>query len=112
MDFHKTAELVRQHREIFVQERTKQETKFNNWKAALLKCSKEQILDKIPFEIENATFQTFIPEWYVDKPNKEIAHQQVVEFNKKIELVNSIVEEFNMKGMELLNEYKGLTASK
>lgn len=108
MDYHKPAELGRLLRERFIQGRTREETKFNNWKGALLQCSKELILDKIPFDVANSTLQTFVPEWYVEKPNEEIAKQQVMELNNKITIVNNIVEEYNMKGIALLKEYEDL----
>ena len=45
-------------KEIFIAARAVEEQRFTNWYNSLLKCSKEKVLDRIPFdyELESITF--------------------------------------------------------
>lgn len=95
-------------RETFVAKRTMQEQKFNMWYAALLKCPKEKVLDKIPFDYHSMSLQTLIPEWYAEVPNVEVCTQQLQAANEKIDAVNKIIDSINREGLELLNEYNEL----
>lgn len=95
-------------REIFITRRAAEEQKFERWHKALLKCSKERVLDKIPFDYESMSLRSLCPEWYVEAPNKDVCEQQVREANEKIDQINSIVAEINREGIALLEEYNRL----
>lgn len=92
-------------KEIFISARAVEEQKFNSWYVSLLKCSKEKVLDKIPFPYEGWTMKTLVPEWYVEQPNPEVCNQQVKEANEKINQINSIIADINAEGLRLLEEY-------
>lgn len=102
------AELVRQAREEFVAKRAVNEKKFNDWYAALLKCPKETVLDKIPFDYHNLTLQSLVPEWYSENPDPEVAKAQWEEANKKINSVNEIINLLNKEGLEELQKYRNI----
>ena len=101
--------LAAKSRETLIAARTVQEQQFNAWKNALLtSCSKEHVLDKIPFDVSSLTTESLIPEWYVDHPNLEIANQQLAAANEKINIVNRIVDELNREGIRLHQEFLNL----
>ena len=95
-------------REIFITKRSMQEQNFNTWYAALLNCSKEKVLDKIPFDYSDLSLQKLIPEWYVEAPRKEVCDEQLAKANAMIKQVNAIIEELNKEGLKLLEEYNTL----
>lgn len=100
--------LRNQVRDIFISRRSIEEQKVNKWVKELLSCPKERVLDRIPFNLEGLSLQTLVPEWYVDKPNKEICTQQLVEARAKIDQINQIIYELNKEGIEENKEYKAL----
>lgn len=99
------AELQRQAREAVIAYRTREETKFNNWKKALLTCSKEEVLDKIPYDIQSMTFESLIPEIYKDRPNQAQYAKELKAANAILEECNNIIDELNREGAKLLEEY-------
>lgn len=103
-------QLRQKARETFIAMRTKEEQKFNNWYLSLLKCPKEVVLDKIPFDYQDMSLQSLVPEWYVEVPNAEVCEQQVKSLNEKLEIINCIIEEVNKEGLKLLEEYNQLYA--
>lgn len=95
-------------REIFISCRAAEEQKFAGWYASLLKCSKERVLDKIPFDYTNMSIRSLIPEWYKDVPDPDVCAQQVKEANDKISKINEIIADLNREGQKLLEEYNAL----
>jgi len=100
--------LRNQVRDIFISRRSIEEQKVNKWINELLSCPKERVLDRIPFSVEGMSLQTLVPEWYVDKPNKEICAQQLQAAREKIDQINQIIYEINKEGIEEIKEYKAL----
>lgn len=100
--------LRNQVRDIFISMRSIEEQKVSKWVRELLSCPKERVLDRIPFSVEGMTLQTLVPEWYVDKPDKEICNQQLQAAREKIDQINQIIYEINKEGIEENKEYKAL----
>lgn len=100
-----------QARETWIGWRTIEEQKVEKWHKALMQCSKERVLDKIPFDYTDMSTRTLIPEWYAEVPNPEICSQQVAALNQKIEQINAIIREINAEGLVALDEYNRLYAS-
>ena len=95
-------------KEIWIQRRTVEEQKFNNWYKKLLECPKEKVLDKIPFDYSSMSLQSMIPEWYEEVPDPAVAHNQIVALNEKISVINGIIRELNDEGLALLREYNAM----
>ena len=95
-------------RDIFIAKRSIQEQNFNMWYQALLGCSKERVLDKIPFDYSDLSLQKLIPEWYAESPRKEVCDEQLAKANEMIGQVNKIIEDLNAEGLKLLEEYNTL----
>lgn len=94
-----------QARELFISRRAVEEQKFDAWYKSLIQCSKEDVLDKIPFDYTGMSIRTLIPEWYADVPDPAVCSQQVEEANKKIQEINKIIAGINREGIRLLVEY-------
>ncbi len=92
-------------KEIFIAARAVEEQRFTNWYNSLLKCSKEKVLDRIPFDYEGWTMRTLVPEWYVDKPDPKVCDEQVAEANRKISQINDIIADINAEGLKMLQEF-------
>lgn len=101
-------QLRNKARETFISKRSVQEQNFNKWYASLLKCPKEKVLDKIPFDYEGMTLQSLVPEWYTEVPDPEVCKLQLEEANKKLDIINSIIDGINREGVALLEEYNKL----
>lgn len=101
-------ELQRLAREKLIAYRSKEETRFNNWKKALLTCGKEEVLDKLPFDVNEISLEGWIPELYKDRPDPDKYKKQLQQANTLIEQVNSIMDELNRKGAVLLEEYNSI----
>ncbi len=101
-------ELRNKARELFISKRSIQEQNFNKWYASLLKCPKEQVLDKIPFDYTNMSLQSLVPEWYAEVPRAEVCTEQVARANEKIDTINQIIDSINREGVALLEEYNKL----
>lgn len=97
--------LQNKARDILITSRAVQEQKFEQWYTALLKCSKEKFLDKIPFDYTGWSLQKMIPEWYVEHPDGEKAKEQVAAFNAKVAQINALANELNMTGVKLIEEF-------
>lgn len=113
MDIHVYADPVAERnkaREAFVARRTVEEQKFQAWYQALLKCPKEKVLDKIPFDYADMSIQKEIPEWYAEVPRADVCEKQVAALNEKIDTVNKILYDINQEGLKLLQEYNALYA--
>lgn len=95
-------------RETFISCRAAEEQKFNQWYTSLLKCSKERVLDKIPFDYTNWSLRSLIPEWYKEVPDPVICNEQVSGLNAKIDTINDIIADINREGIKLLEEYNTL----
>lgn len=95
-------------RETFIARRAVEEQKFNAWYAMLLKCPKEEVLDKIPFDYTNMSLQTLIPEWYNEIPDPAVCQAQVAQANETLDKINMIIDAINREGVELLKEYNEL----
>lgn len=98
-------------RETWIGRRTIEEQKVEKWHKALMQCSKERVLDKIPFDYTDMSTRTMVPEWYVEVPNPEVCAQQVAALNEKIDQINAIIRDINAEGLEALAEYNSLYAS-
>lgn len=98
--------LRNEARDIYISRRSIEEQKINKWVRDLLSCPKERVLDKIPFSVEGMSLQTLVPEWYVEKPDKDICHKQLEEAMEKINQINQIIYEANQEGIKELQEYK------
>lgn len=95
-------------REIFITLRTKEEQKIKRWHASLMKCSQEKVLDRIPFDYEDMSLKTLVPEWWADVPDEAVCKEQVAEANKKIVQINDIVREVYKDALTKLEEYNRL----
>lgn len=95
-------------KEIFISRRAAEEQKFERWYKSLMQCSKEKVLDKIPFDYENMSMRTLVPEWYSDAPDPVKCAEQVEAANAKISQINEIIAEINLEGLKLLEEYNAL----
>ena len=104
-------QLRNRAKEIFISRRTIEEQKIQRWLEDLLRCDKEKVLDKIPFDYTELSLQNLIPELYVEFPNPEVVKQQREEANKKLEIINDIYRQNNAEGLRLLEEYNTLYAS-
>lgn len=105
---HDPAVLRQRAREKFLTRRTLQENKINEWHKSLLRCPKEKVLDKIPFDYTKLTLQDLVPEWYRENPDPAICAQQVADANEKLRVVNDIIKEINAEGVRLLEEYNAM----
>lgn len=101
-------EMRRQAREILVAKRTVYEREVKQWYDGLMQCSKEKILDKIPFDYTDMSLKTLVPELYEEVPRREVVDQQFAEANRKFHIINSIVNECNQEGLKLIQEYLAL----
>lgn len=107
------AQKEKEHRERFIMERTMEEEKFDRWyRNVLLTAPKEQILDKIPFDYSDMSIKTMIPEWFVDKPNPEVANQQVDEFQEKLNIIMNIFYEANKESIRLQQEFDAISSGR
>lgn len=97
-------------KEIVISERAKEEAKFEAWHKGLLKCPVDKVLSKIPFDYENMSLRTLIPEWYEEAPREEVCRQQQEAANEKLAVINNIINEINKEGVELLLEFNRLYA--
>lgn len=95
-------------KEIFVSLRTREEQKVEQWRGRLLQCSKELVLDKLPFDCQTVSLRTMCPELYADIPNPDLCHQQVAAANEMLQRVNEIIADINRGSIELLEEYNRL----
>lgn len=104
--------LANEAKEIMVSERTLRVDAFNKWYQKFMqevdKPRVKEKLDLLPFDYKALSIQTLIPEWFVEVPNAEIAKQQVIEANKKIDMINEIFNELNKEGVEKLKAFKEL----
>lgn len=96
--------LARQARETFITRRSKEEQKFKTWYAQFLNTP-ESFKAKIPFDLGELSIEKLIPEWYVEKPNKEICDQQFAQAMEKINIINELVYQYNEEGIRALQEY-------
>lgn len=106
---HKIEESKRlsvQYTNEFIRTRTINEQGFLQWKKGLLNCSKEKVLDKIPFDYMSLSLEKEIPEYYVEHPDGAIIKQQEDALNEKIATIESIINEVNMQGVRLLQEFR------
>lgn len=101
-------EMQRKAREILVAKRTVYEREVKQWHDNLMQCSKEKILDKIPFDYTDMSLKTLIPELYEEIPKREIVDKQFAEANMKFHIINCIVNECNQEGLKLIQEYLAL----
>ena len=106
---HNFTELKSKAQMDFIAARTKEEQIHDNWLASLLKCAKEKVLSKIPFDVEHFTFREAWPEAFADEINVEVYKQQFEELNRKKQLVNQIIYEMNADAEKLLAEYQALS---
>ena len=99
-------------REAFIADRTQAEYRFNEWYTGLLGCSKEDVLDKLPYNYDNMSFKTECPAFYEDIPNEMDCVEQLLALNEKMNIANNIVNELNKDNLIKLEQYrkeKGIT---
>ena len=108
VDYMNFKELIKKEREKFIEERTKAEQMFTNWRNALLTCSKDNVLSKIKYDVNSLSLQILVPELYKDRPNKEIVEQQRCEANAIIKEIDDVLNEFNKIAAQHHFEYMEL----
>lgn len=88
MDYReKHRQTLVQEKEQMIRERTIQEQEFERVKNMLLNAS-PKYKEVIPEDLADWSLRKFIPEWYKEMPDKDIAEQQRLEFNEKLESIN------------------------
>jgi hypothetical protein len=99
---------LRIKRDEFIAKRSQEEVNFNSWLNSV-KALPEDIRSRIPFDINQLTIQSMIPEWYKEVQDKATASAQVANLNKYIEQVNQIVEQYNLEEtVEHVNSFNAL----
>lgn len=94
------AEQLRKVEQKYLSDRITEEQKFATWVQGCRSLPQE-VTSKLPFDLNSATLQQLIPEWYKEKMDQEVASKQVAALNEVIEQVNQDVLAINERAISL-----------
>lgn len=98
--------LLSQARNKFLTERAREEAKVQAWADSLSKVDPSLLRDiKLPSPL---TLETLTPEVYKDSPDPVVYEQQYNAAMELIAKVNAIGDEYNRRGLQVLEEYNKL----
>lgn len=100
-------ETQRQRKELFIRDRTRIETKVDDWRNKAAKLP-EAFLSRLSFNPQDISVQKEIPEWYTEYPNQETANQQVDALRRKMDEYKQLMREYYEKGEQLNEEYSSI----